>query len=209
MKPSLLLITGWAYGSAAMQPLADALSSDFTTRILSGAQVLDQEPLPPADAVIGWSMGGMLAGERLPASCKKLVLLSSTARFCSTDEYPCGVHEKVLRRMILQLNRSPAAVLADFYQRAGLTPAEPYPELSQQQLVDGLNYLLTNDLRQIASQINIPVLLLHGEQDAIIPPEASDWLARHLPQATSQRIPSEGHCIDALAINANIRHFLS
>jgi len=208
MKPSLIMITGWAHGASSMQPLADQLAEDFDVQILTGAQVLAKQSIPDADCIIGWSMGGMLAIELLPAACKKLVLISSTAKFCAAEDYPCGVQEKVLRRMIAQLRRNPAAVLEEFYKNVRF-PRPPQPVEPVEQLAEGLDYLLTADLRSNVPTIGIPVLLLHGEKDLIIPPEASDWLARHLPSATGLRLAEEGHRPDALAIAPHIRHFLT
>ncbi|MBI9019857.1 MAG: alpha/beta fold hydrolase [Verrucomicrobia bacterium] len=209
MKPSLTLITGWAHGTESLQPLAEQLSTEFDVRILTGAQVLAEKKIPDADFVIGWSMGGMLAIEYLPARCKKLVLISSTARFCAAENYPCGVPEKVLRRMIVQLKRDPGTVLAEFYKNVS-HPHPPKPgSCAYEHLAEGLDYLRTADLREKVPTIGNPVLLLHGEEDLIIPPAASDWLAQHLPTARSVRLAGEGHQPDPLAIAPHIRHFLT
>ena len=202
------MITGWAHGADSLQPLADLLADEFNIRILTGAQVLAEQKIPDADYIVGWSMGGMLAIEHLPAACKKLVLISSTARFCAAENYPCGVPEKMLRRMIVQLRRDPAAVLAEFYKNVSY-PRPPQPAEPGGQLDEGLDYLLTADLRTTVPSLGIPVLLLHGGKDLIIPPEASDWLAQHLPSANCIRLAEEGHQPAALAIAPHIRHFLA
>ncbi|MEN8255645.1 MAG: hypothetical protein ABFR33_09265, partial [Verrucomicrobiota bacterium] len=116
MKPSLLLITGWAHGKEAVQPLADVLIANYDVQILTGAQVLNDRSIPSVDHIITGSMGGLLAMELLPASCKKLVLVSSTAKFCTDEDYPCGTPEKILTRMIRQLKRDPDAVLEEFFK---------------------------------------------------------------------------------------------
>ena len=171
MKPSLLFITGWAHGPEAVQPMADHLTADYDIQILTGTQVLKERAIPSVDHIITGSMGGLLAMELLPESCKKLVLISSTAKFCAGEEYPCGTHEKILRRMILQLKRNPIPVLAEFYKNVH----HPYralrtaPCCSPNELVAGLEYLLTSDVRQKVPTLGIPVLLLHGTDDQIIP----------------------------------------
>jgi len=202
------MITGWAHGLESLQPLADLLADEFNIRILTGAQVLADRKIPDADYIVGWSMGGMLAMEHLPATCKKLVLISSTARFCATENYPCGVPEKMLRRMIVQLRRDPAPVLAEFYKNVCF-PRPPQPAELGGQLDEGLDYLLTADLRTTVPTLGIPALLLHGDKDLIIPSEASDWLTQHLPSATCIRLADEGHQPAALAIAPHIRHFLA
>ncbi len=163
------------------------------------------------EIIIGWSMGGLLALDLLPARCKKLVLISSTARFCATDGYPCGVAEKALRRMILQLKRNPESVLSEFYKNihatSTLSPStggvsDPALQPSTQHIVaevrdlgEGLKYLQSADLREKVPTLGIPVLLLHGEEDQIIPPSASEWLHKHLPNSRLQIIENTGHAL--------------
>lgn len=194
--PSLLLITGWAYDVDTVGNLVALLSADFEVCVMSGAEVLKTREIPAADYVIGWSMGGMLAMELLPASCKKLVLISSTARFCATNGYMCGIPEKALRRMILQLKRKPDAVLSEFYRKVEFPHVdvkEQHSSFALEELVDGLEYLLDVDLRKCAAAVKIPVLLIHGSEDQIIPPSASAWLADHLPHAELCVFKGAGH----------------
>jgi len=216
-KPSLMLITGWAHGPEAVQPLADALAAGYDIRILTGAQVLNDRSIPSVDYIVASSMGGLLAMERIPESCKKLVLISSTARFCEGEGYPCGTPEKILRRMILQLKRNPEAVLEDFYKNvhfpheesrrsillrsvrtetpAGTTEQDAPSTLGV--LVSGLEYLLSTDIRPQAQNLNLPVLLLHGADDRIIPPSASEWLHKHLPDSQLKNFKNAGHALAA------------
>ncbi|MBN2685827.1 MAG: alpha/beta fold hydrolase [Pontiellaceae bacterium] len=208
MKNKLLLITGWAHGAASAQPLADALVDAFEVEILTGAQVLRERIIPDVDYIVTGSMGGLLAMELLPSACKKLVLLSSTARFCTTDEYPHGTPERILHRMIAQLKRDPVAVLNEFFknvhypqresrQSIQLRNAQTITEQTLQYLVDGLEYLLASDIREKVEAIAIPVLLMHGREDRIIPCRAAEWLHEHLPDSQLQRIDGGGHALAA------------
>ncbi len=198
MKPSLLFITGWAHGPDTLQPLGDALADRFDVQLLTGAQVLNDQRIPDADCIIAHSMGGLLAMERLPKRCKKLVLTSSTAKFCAGEDYPCGTPEKILRHMIRQLKRNPEAVLADFFRNTH------YPNVSHtcagvnyplSTLEKGLEYLLASDARSVVPSIKIPVLLLHGTADRIIPPSASEWLHAHLPDSQLSIFEQAGHAL--------------
>ncbi|MCK4564834.1 MAG: alpha/beta fold hydrolase [Verrucomicrobia bacterium] len=197
MTPTLLLISGWAHGPQAMQPMADALAANYAVQILTGAQVLNDYAIPSVDYIITGSMGGLLAMELLPESCKKLVLVSSSAKFCADEDYPCGTHEKILKRMINQLKRNPVPVLAEFYKNVH----HPYralrtaPCCSPNELVAGLEYLLTSDVRQKVPDIGIPVLLLHGTDDRIIPPSAAEWLHGHLPDSQLRIFENGGHAL--------------
>jgi pimeloyl-[acyl-carrier protein] methyl ester esterase len=196
---SVLIISGWAHGLDAIKPMGDVLADRFDVQLLTGTQVLNEQHIPDADYIVTGSMGGLLAMELLPESCKKLVLISSTAKFCAAENYPCGTHEKILKRMILQLKRSPAAVLKEFYRNVH----HPHPALktnpgaSQDELVAGLEYLLTSDVREKAADIQTPTLLLHGADDLIIPSSAADWLHRHLPKSKLKVFENDGHALPA------------
>ncbi len=197
MKPKLCIISGWAHGLDAIRPMGDALADRFNVQLLTGAQVLKEQHIPDADYIVTGSMGGLLAMELLPENCKKLVLISSTARFCATDAYPCGTHEKILKRMILQLKRNPEAVLQEFYKNVHYPhPAlKTDPDCSLEELVAGLEYLLAADVRKKVLPIEIPVLILHGSQDRIIPPAAAEWLHAHLPTSRLHLFEHHGHAL--------------
>ncbi len=196
---SLLIISGWAHGIDAIKPMGDALADRFDVRLLTGAQVLRERAIPSADYIVTGSMGGLLAMELLPESCKKLVLISSTARFCAGEGYECGTPERVLKRMILQLKRNPEAVLDAFFKNVHF----PHPALKTNpgcphgELVAGLEYLLASDVREKVPTLGIPVLLLHGTEDRIIPPAAAEWLRTHLPDSRLKIFKKDGHALPA------------
>lgn len=193
------LITGWAHGLDSLQPLAARLNPIFDVQILSASEVLAGREIPEADFIVGWSMGGMLAMERLPAACRKLILIASTARFAQTDGYECGTPAKTLRSFHTLLRRKPQAVLPEIagnIYRPGPIPAFPPTDSSNLTvLADDLGYLIDTDLREAVPDINIPVLLLHGTEDSMIPSTASVWLHEHLPESQLELFPGEGHAL--------------
>lgn len=207
MKPSLLIISGWAHGIEAIQPMGDKLSDRFEVQLLTGAQVLKDRTIPETDYIVTGSMGGLLAIELLPENCKKLILISSTAKFCASEDFPCGTPERIMKRMILQLKRNPNAVLEEFFKnvhfprresrQAAATRLEAMSTLEKEDLVSGLDYLLTSDVRSIIPTMEIPVLLLHGTEDRIIPCAAAEWLHAHLPDSQLKIFEQAGHALPA------------
>ncbi|MCF7849961.1 MAG: alpha/beta hydrolase [Kiritimatiellales bacterium] len=198
MLPTILIITGWAYHEQCVRNLTEDFEAFCNVEVLTAAQVLRERQLPAADYIVGWSMGGMLAMELMPEDCEGLALISSTARFCATDGYDCGVPEKTLKAMIMQLKRDPDAVLAEFYKNA----AHPHPfhtctsvKYSVDELVAGLEYLLHTDLREKVPTIGTQTLIMHGGQDQIVPPSASEWLNSTLPNSSLETFATEGHTL--------------
>jgi pimeloyl-ACP methyl ester carboxylesterase len=59
------------------------------------------------------------------------------------------------------------------------------------QVDDDVAYVLP--WRYDLARVTAPVLLLHGEQDRVIPSTHGEWLARHLPTAELRLLPGEGH----------------
>jgi pimeloyl-ACP methyl ester carboxylesterase len=63
----------------------------------------------------------------------------------------------------------------------------------------GPNGLIDDDMAYVApwgfdpARIKVPVLLLHGGRDRVIPSTHAQWLARHCPTAELRLSPDEGH----------------
>jgi len=241
----VLLISGWAHGAEAMHPLAGPLadSHSVTSLSLAGTCISHGENggissayartvsfhLEKSDrpaCIVGWSTGGIAAIEaaaNYPEKVAGLVLLSATARFCSTknqhrpqndlpqksqlfeQEYTAGVDSAVLRVMIRGLKRSPEAVIADFLSQALYPVHIPEHELAGRAkralehgtnpLIEGLQYLERVDLRKALPAIGVPCLILHGRQDRIVPWEAGQYLASKLPASNVEFLPFAGHSL--------------
>jgi len=199
MLPTILIITGWAYDEQCIKELTEDFEAFCNVEVLTALQVLKERKLPPVDYIIGWSMGGLLAMDLMPKDCKGLALISSTARFCTTNGYDCAVPEKILKAMIMQLKRDPDTVLTEFYKNASY-PHSPTTSCATaghliDDLVAGLEYLLHTDLREKTPTIQTRTLLLHGGKDRIIPLSAAEWLNRHLPNSALKTFPDEGHTL--------------
>ena len=229
-KPGVILISGWAHGAEAMHPLADVMRDSHPVSSFSLAELLVQgkeedsqnsaisayaraisrrldESGEPA-CIVGWSTGGIVAIEAAannPQKVAALVLLSTTARFCSSKEYTSGVDPSALRVMIRKLKRSPEALLADFLSQAVLPMTIPADKLSCRtqnaleqgidSLVHGLEYLTQVDLRDALPAISVPCLIIHGMQDSIVPWQAARFLASNLPLSKAEFSPSAGHLL--------------
>ena len=213
----LLIISGWAHSTHAIEPIGKRFDHQFKVELLSGADALQRPHLPEADAILTGSMGGLLAFERLPSSCEKVVILSGTACFCKKEGYTCGTAERILDRMIAQLEQDPTSLLNAFFSNVH-APQKPsrqnrlHPPNDFNALREGLLYLRDTDLRSLIPSLQLPVLLMHGTADQIIPVEAAHWLDQHLPE--SQLITHEGlgHALAAHAFEQTMQaaeHFLA
>lgn len=170
--------------------------------------------LPESCIVCGWSLGGQVAIElalREPARVRKLALISTTPCFVKREDWQWGTEAAALQLFMVNLKKNyqvtmsrfltlqiwggdsdshnnNAAVLArlrdNFFKRG--IPDEAA-------LQAGLQILLASDLRGKSGNISQPVLLLHGENDVITPPDAARWMHRQLPRSRLTVVPHCGH----------------
>jgi pimeloyl-[acyl-carrier protein] methyl ester esterase len=201
----ITVLGGWAYPSSSLNGLAEAISPGADARIISFDQPLeDVDPTP--DLLIGWSLGGLRAIEAVAKGAirpHRLALVSSTARFCATEDYIGGTDRAALRSMMVGLRRNRAATLTAFFTGA-MAPTLPDTAMIEEReqdarifsdaaLAHGLSLLDTMDMRPHAAQLTIPVLILHGARDRIIPASAAKYLATAVRQATVRIHPDAGH----------------
>ena len=158
--------------------------------------------------VVGWSTGGVISIEtfsHIPEKCARLVLLSSTPKFCADETFPHGTPPAVVRAMMTGVRRNPEKTLADFISRAG-RPLRLEEEQKQEFaaeavnqgreiLVHGLKYLQASDFRTRIKQVQCPCLVIHGRRDRIIPWQAAQWLDDSLPQCRLLLYPRGGHLL--------------
>ncbi len=193
------------YGAAAPPP-----DEPVTFRALADA-VSDWITVLGADRahVVGISMGGMIAQYLAawhPEQVRSLTLLSSSPKFGldgTTAEAwraarlapldagwePIEFAERVLRGIA-----GPAITDAAYEsQRAAMA------RVTGSALRRSIDCLVTHDTTALLSTIAAPTLVMVGEFDQETPPEYSQHLVDHLPNARLFVVPGAGHLLNAEA----------
>lgn len=165
--------------------------------------------LPPGSTLCGWSLGGLLAlqaAHLAPTRVGRLILVGATPCFAQRDDWPeaqpaallddfatavAADAKATLQRFVAVANQGDAKARSIGREIARTVFTAPLP--STETLLDGLTWLRDVDLRDIVAQITCPVLLLHGENDPLMPLATARWLATHLPQATLDVFPGAAH----------------
>ncbi|HEB86863.1 MAG TPA: pimeloyl-[acyl-carrier protein] methyl ester esterase [Gammaproteobacteria bacterium] len=229
--PDLLLLHGWAmHGGIWPASLLAVLEQDFRLHIIDLPGHGRSAPLTEAfslDSVskllyqyarsrldgpacwLGWSLGGMLAANvavQHPQIITRLVLVSSSLRFCKTENWPHAMDVTVLELFAAQLRQDYRGTLSRFlalqfkgdsHARESLRGLREQlfarGEPDRKTLNEGLKILLDDDLRGQANKISQPVQLIGGESDSLTPAAALEALARQFSQAKLFIIKGAGH----------------
>jgi len=193
-------------GHGRSEALANGFSINNVTAVLHHYA---QSKLNAAAVWLGWSLGGMLAANMAslhPAWVRKLVLVSSSLRFCKTDNWPEAMDARVLELFATQLRKDYRTTLSRFlalqfkgdaHAREGLRDLRKQlfarGEPDKESLAAGLGILLNDDLRWQAGEISQPVQLIGGEYDSLTPAGALARIAAQFTQAQTVIINGAGH----------------
>ncbi|WP_435627478.1 pimeloyl-ACP methyl ester esterase BioH [Candidatus Ferrigenium straubiae] len=163
------------------------------------------EPL----AVCGWSLGGQIAlswAQRYPQQIDRLILVASTPCFVRRPGWECGMAQETLAEFAAALQQDYALTLRRFLALqvrgsdnerellAALRSAlmsRGEPDLGA--LWAGLEILRDCDLRDALPGMAQPTLVICGERDTLTPPQASRYLAAHLPDARRVEVRGAAH----------------
>jgi len=173
--------------------------------------------------MVGWSMGAMVAYEYLRAfgqsSVAGLVIVDQPPSDFAWDGYEFGVITlDALREMNEQLQIDQAALVAEFTQLMlhepdELTMAWMSKEILQVPPVIASTILTDQtlrDYREFLPQIDVPTLVLFGEDDKLTSPKAGRYIADRVPGARLQTFPASSHCPfweESDAFNAAVAEF--
>jgi pimeloyl-[acyl-carrier protein] methyl ester esterase len=224
--PDLVLLHGWALHGGMWGPWLDELAGNARLHLVdlpghgespwpAGLRDLDglaravYPAVPRGAALLGWSLGGMIAiafARRHPRRLRALVLIATTPKFVAGPDWEHGMRPEVFEDFTRGLTENYGATVQNFLtlqsrgdERALETlrmlrtrlaaRGEPDPRA----LAAGLSVLREADLRDDVPRVDLPALLLAGEHDRLTPPEASRAIATALPSARFRLIERSGH----------------
>jgi len=164
----------------------------------------------PANAVwLGWSLGGLVAMQAaldFPVRVTRLILVATSACFVQRADWHCALSASVLDDFAAGLQQDYRGVLRRFLalQARGCGAArqqtralrellftcnEPKPAA----LVAGLALLKESDLRSVLPEVLQSTLLISGQNDSLVPPDAVKNMVQLLPDARLEIVSGAGH----------------
>lgn len=159
----------------------------------------------------GWSMGAQIAlqacGE-LHVRLTAVALISGTPCFAANASFPHGLKATEINGMELKVRRNIGRALAGF--NAGMFAPDELDDPNRAREVEdilsaipiphesvalqSLRTLEESDLTHLLSRLNLPVLVINGDQDRICLPEASAYMAAHT-KSTHLVVAGGGHAL--------------
>lgn len=214
-------LPGHGHSSAASQNDLPGIAADLECWLAAVAR----QPC----GLVGWSLGGMLSLEiarRRAIHVDRMALFSTTPRFTLSEDWPFGLPPAQVRALARSLERRFETTLADFFAlafageeidperlqeiRRFAVKRSPLPDrLAARGLLD---VLAVQDQRATLTEIQQPVLVMHGDQDRITPIGAGRSLAAMLPGARFASFPGIAHgpfLSQPLSAAGQIREFFS
>jgi len=226
-RAKLFLIHGWNMPPLVWNPLVKNLREHFdvqvatlpgyepaTKRIQDSVeangdtlhQLLAQAP--GKSHWCGWSLGATLAMQAAlvaPERISQLTLISPTARFFKTDDWPHGISPSVFDQLFRITKKKYAVGLKRFLHLQ--LPNDEHVDLRKQlaeevsnnrpselALQSGYETLRDTDLRNRLTEIQIPTQVIAANSDNVISPMTSRLCAEQIPNATFQPL-GDSHCL--------------
>ena len=137
-----------------------------------------------------------------PGRVSHLISLNGYARMVQSEDYPQGMPNEVLEGAIKIWREQPEAMLKRFIERAC---SEKY-SLRDKELIwewahetspkiweTGFAASTFSEVDKHLKNIDVPVLICHGQKDKIIYPAASDYLHQKIPGSKFIPISDSGH----------------
>ncbi|SFD21694.1 pimeloyl-ACP methyl ester esterase BioH [Pseudoalteromonas denitrificans] len=145
------------------------------------------EQLSDNSTLVGWSLGGLFAihiAKYYPEKVSKIILVASSPFFTQNNNW-LGIKPDVLQNFMSQLTENSSKTIERFLaiQAMGSPSAKQdikklkhilklSPEPKSIALNAGLNFLLTEDLRPLFTELTIPIYGIFGGLDSLVPIQA-------------------------------------
>jgi pimeloyl-[acyl-carrier protein] methyl ester esterase len=211
---NLVFVSGWGVRSILARKAFSSLCAYFldlpplfpSNAMLESTCHLLESQFPEENIILlGWSLGGLISiklCERNPRRYKALILIASTPCFSSQEDWLgiSAAHQEIFetqleknyedfRNYYLKLISYPfsfSSVGEDL--QACLMPPDLFENYKSYKQI-----LFKTDLRSHYSRIQLPILVIQGEKDLIVPQKMMSALQVLRPHSHLHILPKTGH----------------
>lgn len=178
--------------------------------------------------LVGWSMASFIIARyyfKYPYDINKLIFISGTSKFLSENNYSCGQPVIMAKRLEQNLRRDYENHIREFCGKffisgeriddsklseiESLMFNEDFPP-SSDVVLQTLNSLLKDDIRDNLNNIKVPTLIIHGSIDKICPVGAGRYMAKEIPDSKLIILEGVGHApflTQSERVNRGIKEF--
>ena len=188
----------------------------------------------------GWSMASFIIARyyfKYPEDVEKLIFISGTPKFLSENDYSCGQPVIMAKRLEQNLKRNNPLSPFDkgdyenhirefcgklfisgeriddskLSEIESLMFNEDFPP-SSDVVLQTLNSLLKDDIRDNLNDIKVPTLIIHGSIDKICPVGADRYMAKKIPDSKLIILEGVGHApflTQPERVNKEIKEFIA
>jgi pimeloyl-ACP methyl ester carboxylesterase len=161
--------------------------------------------------LVGESMGAQIAIKYViayPEKVSKLVLIGGTPKIIAGDDFPFGYPWEVTQRLMALFQQSYLRAMRTFIKNI-------FPELGTEYLkelafklcqkttqeiaVNCFSNFLKEDLRPLLEKIDIPTLILHGENDRMVMLEGAKYMHENILGSKMYIFKDKGHVLSITA----------
>jgi pimeloyl-[acyl-carrier protein] methyl ester esterase len=163
----------------------------------------------PEGILLGWSMGGLYATEiarQNPSRFKRLILMCSSPCFVRRDNWPFAVDESVFDAFAESLQQGWRGTIKHFLSlqmlgnpnarqlvRDLMIKLEQSGEPDAAALRFGLDLLKSADTRSVLTQLEIPIDMIFGRLDALVPVKIAKEISEVNPNIQVESLPDAAH----------------
>ncbi|WXU00257.1 MAG: Pimeloyl-[acyl-carrier protein] methyl ester esterase [Catillopecten margaritatus gill symbiont] len=195
----LVLLHGWGFNSELFHDLITRYKNQYRMTVIDlpghgrSKEIeggMDEwceviiKILPDNPILLGWSLGGLLAiniAHKIKIS--QLILLSSSPKFVQTEDWKHGIDVDNFRQFSTALSLNLSKGLKRFVslqtnnkiQLKSLNHSIDSLPATPEALNQGLEILLTSDLRQKLMRLEVHTQIVLGNRDTLIPINIAKW----------------------------------
>jgi pimeloyl-[acyl-carrier protein] methyl ester esterase len=183
--------------------------SDWDDSLSFAEQVERMAEELPRGEILGWSMGGLYALELIrqqPDQFSRVFLACFNPCFVQRDDWPCAVQPEVFDEFSRNLENGWDITVSRFLAlqmhgvnnsrvliREVMSSLKSLGEPDSQALEFGLRLMKQQDMRVLLANIGIPVKVILGGRDALVPRELAKEIIQLNPQIKVESLASAAH----------------
>lgn len=155
--------------------------------------------------LIGECIGASIAVKyvaKYPGKVSKLVLVSGSPKFMATEDFPHGFSQHEAEQQFAALEKSYPIWLRGFLELIFPEPGTEYLKewafrMSQKTpktiASNSLKNLFEADLRPLLKRINIPTLIMNGQNDGAVRPKGAEYMHKNIQESKMYTFNDIGH----------------